>query len=449
MLGQEIIWAIGLLIIAAAVVAIARQVDVRLVLTLAGLALGTLAGDPMAVVRKFLATFSNEQFVVPICTAMGFACVLRQTGCDSHLVRLLVRPLRMMRGLLIPGAVLVGFLVNIPIISQTSTAVAIGAVLVPLLRAAGISPVTTGAALLLGASIGGELLNPGAPEFRTVSVALKIEPDECVRRVFPLLMLDLAVAVTVFWWISARAEVKHRKEAEARLPGEDSAEVERPPLNLLKALVPLVPIVLLFLSGPPLRLLPVPPDWLVDKGSGGFESRLIGAAMLVGVVAAALTAGRGARDTARPFFEGAGQAFASIIGIIVAASCFGEGVKLLGVAKLLGQLIGEWPSLLLPISGALPMAFAWLCGSGFATTASLFQFFIEPANSAGISPAYIGAVVSIAAAAGRTMSPVAAVTLMTAAMTEARPLELVRRVAWPLLAGVAAVVFASYFLAPQ
>src|SRR5436305_2872260 len=138
---------LGILVIAAAVFAVLRQVDVRLALVLAALALGTLAGDPMAIVRTFLITLAREQFVVPICCAMGFAYVLRHTGCDQHLVQLLVRPLRRGGGFLIPGAVLVGFLVNIPIISQTSTAVAIGAVLVPLLRAARISAVTTGAAL--------------------------------------------------------------------------------------------------------------------------------------------------------------------------------------------------------------------------------------------------------------------------------------------------------------
>src|SRR5262245_6093488 len=159
---------LGLLVIAAAVYAIVRQVDVRLVLLLAALALGVVAGQPQQIVQKCLGTFVDEQFVVPICTAMGFAYVLRFTTCDQHLVHLLVRPLQRVRWLLIPGAVLVCFFVNVPIVSQTSTAVTVGAVMIPLLLAARISPVTVGAALLLGASIGGELLNPGAPELRTV-----------------------------------------------------------------------------------------------------------------------------------------------------------------------------------------------------------------------------------------------------------------------------------------
>ena len=90
---------LGLAIIVAAAYAIYRQIDVRLVLLVAALALGSLAGNPAAIVRTFLETFSDEKFVVPICTAMGFAYVLRHTECDQHLVQLLVKPVR--RGVLL------------------------------------------------------------------------------------------------------------------------------------------------------------------------------------------------------------------------------------------------------------------------------------------------------------------------------------------------------------
>jgi DcuC family C4-dicarboxylate transporter len=166
----------ALALMAVAIVLIVRGWDVRLVLLAAALAIAAVSGlnsdNPLApvaaVVRQFLATFSNEKFVVPICSAMGFAYVLRHTGCERHLVLLLVRPLRYIRWLIVPGVVFVGFLVNIPVISQTSTAVCIGPVIVPLMRAAGYSMATIGACLLLGASVGGELLNPGAPELLTV-----------------------------------------------------------------------------------------------------------------------------------------------------------------------------------------------------------------------------------------------------------------------------------------
>lgn len=433
---------LGLAIIAVTIFALYRQAEVRLTLVLSALVLGSIAGDPAAILRTFLVNFSKEQYVVPICSAMGFAHVLRATACDQHLVQLLVRPLRRVRGLLIPGAVLVGFVVNVPVISQTSTAVAVGTVLIPLLRAAHFSPVTCGAALLLGASLGGELLNPGAPELQTVSTALRIEPSVCVSRVLPLVLPHLAVSTLVFWLLSLRGETAYQKSQEAA----KAAELPAFRVNLLKALVPAVPFVLLFLTGPPLSVLSVPESWLVagKDGRESFSVRLIGAAMLIGVVVAALTDRKRFGGTATAFFEGAGYAFTHIVALIVAANCFGKGVEMIGLAEVVGAGIARVPALLLPVAGALPLAFAVLSGSGMAATQSLFGFFVDPSRELGIDSAHVGAVVSLGAAAGRTMSPVAAVTLMAASQTGTSPLQLARRVAVPLLAGMVVVVLAAW-----
>jgi DcuC family C4-dicarboxylate transporter len=468
----------GLGVLAAAIYAILRRVDVRLALLLAALALGALAGNPMAIVRAFLVKLADEQFLVPIGCAMGFAYVLRHTQCDRHLVHLLVRPLRRVHALLIPGTVLVGFCVNIPVISQTSTAVTIGSVLIPLLLAARISPVTVGAALLLGSSIGGELLNPGAPELQTTakytqtayesrsaadsnrpgaapgrpekpagktgpSPAASVAPRECVWRILPLLLIHLTLATSLFWAMSRHYEARREKE-----PGPLAGPPpDTPPdfrVSWLKALVPLVPMLLLFLTGPPLNLVAVPREWLVmDPANKAelkrFESRLVGAAMLVGVVAATLLNRKTTRDVARVFFEGGGYAFTHIISLIVIAGCLVEGVKLIELDKVLGRVIADWPGLLLPTASGLPFGLAWLCGSGFATTEGLFRFFAGPALDQGIDPIHVGAVVSIAAAAGRTLSPVAAVTLMCATLTRTDPVDLIKRLAVPLVVSLAAV----------
>ncbi len=434
----------GLVIIVAAVVAVLRKIDVRLVLIVAALALGLLSGTPDVIVRTFLSTFSSEQFVVPIGCAVGFAYVLRHTGCEQHLVQLLVRPLRRARWLLIPGVVLVGFAVNVPVVSQVGTAVSIGAVLVPLLRAARVSAVTSGAALLLGCSLGGDLLNPGAPELQTIARTLNVQSTAVVLHILPLLLVQVAVATAVFWPLSLRAEAASPPD---KLPAETA-----PPatfrINYLKAAVPLVPLILLFLTGPPLQLVHVPKEWLTTTDDvKRFDSRLIGVAMLIGVLTAAVVSPRTALGTARAFFDGAGYALTHIVSLIVAAACFGKGVEGIGVKDALGQLIGARPSLLLPAAGLLPLGFAVVCGSGMATTQRVFGFFVDPARGAGIDPLLVGSVVAVVASAGRTMSPVAAIVLMSASMTGADPLVLVRRVMLPLACAVIAVVVMAALLA--
>jgi DcuC family C4-dicarboxylate transporter len=450
--------ALGVLVITAAVVAVVCRVDVRLALTLAGLAMGALAWQTQEVFQAFVRTLVDEKFVVPICTAMGFAYTLRLTGCDQHLVQLLVKPVRRVRPLLVPGAVVVGFVVNLPVISQASTVVTIGPVLVPLMRAARLSAVTIGAALLLGASIGGELLNPGAPELRTVSKEAGVDAKECVERNVLPLLAHLGTAVGVFWLISARAEARTRRaepewEAKARVeaqwPDETSKEKEEPPfsVNPLKAAVPLLPLALLFLTGPPLDLFNVPPHWLAGANEAdAVGSRLIGAAMLVGTVAAALTAPRKIGGVGRAFFDGAGYAYAHIISVIVAATCFAKGVEQTGLAQRLGDAVAAAPALLTPAAAGVPLLFAALCGSGMASTQGLFHFFVGPARAVGVHPASLGPLVSIGAAAGRTMSPVAAVTHMSASLSGADGVALARRVALPLLAGMIVIVLLHLLL---
>jgi DcuC family C4-dicarboxylate transporter len=444
----------GCLVIALAVVAIVRRVEVRLVLILAGLALGAISGDLRPIVRAFLHGLTDEKFLLPLGTCMGFAYVLRHTGCDQHLIHLLLRPLHYVRFLLVPGLVLVAAVVNVPIISQSSTAVAVGTVMVPVLRAARVARTTIAAALALGASIGGELLNPGAPELRTISGATEATSAECVARVWPLLLVHLAVTVPVFWWLSARAEGK---------AATDQGEPPQPPaatfaLNPFKALVPLIPLLILFLTAvpAPVRIAEVPRGWLLsneeltkldDKEAAQlYDGRLIGAAMMVGVAIAALTAPGKAKQTATTFFEGAGYALTHITSLIIAANCFGEGVKAVGLAQPLGALVRAWPRVLFPVALLSALAFALLSGSGMATTQSLYGFFVEPAKTAGADPLRVGAVIALAAAAGRATSPVSAVVLLSASLAGAEPLAMMRRTLPALLAGLAVAVVVAMLL---
>src|SRR5947207_15544148 len=128
--------------------------------------------------------------------------------------------------------------------------------------------------------------------------------------------------------------------------------------------------------------------------------------MLIGTALAAVATPSKAPDAARVFFEGAGLALTRIVSVIVTAQCFGKGIELLGLNKPIGDLILLRPDLVWPLSAGVSLAFACLCGSGMAATQSLYKFYINSEMSLDVMLP-VGAVTSIAAAAGRTMSPVA------------------------------------------
>src|SRR5687768_4548659 len=165
---MTIVTVIAFFVLAGAVVFVARGVDVRLVLFATGLLLASMALKPLVVFDAFLNTVGNEKIVGPICSAMGFAWVLRVSGSDRELARFLIRPIRRVKWLLVPGGCVVGFVTNMAITSQTASAAAVGPILVPVMLAAGWHPILVGATLVLGCSAGGNLYNPGEADIVTI-----------------------------------------------------------------------------------------------------------------------------------------------------------------------------------------------------------------------------------------------------------------------------------------
>ena len=201
--------AIALIDLVVVTVLIVRRVDVRLVLLAAAVPLFAVSGGLKLMLTKLVAEMANRGTVVPICTALGFAYVLRITECDQHLIRLLLRPLRHVRWLLIPGGISAGYLVNTTIVSQTGTAAVLGPILIPLLRAGGVQPAAAGAILLLGSSMGGELFNPGAVEMRKLAELTGLSGPEVVARSTAQNLLACGTALLSFW---ALAQFRGRRK---------------------------------------------------------------------------------------------------------------------------------------------------------------------------------------------------------------------------------------------
>jgi C4-dicarboxylate transporter len=204
---------LALVIVAGAVYLIVRRVEVRLVLLGAGLLMAVIAGKPLAITDTFTRAMVAEM-VAPICAAMGFAAVLAATGCDRHLVHALMAPVRRVPWLLLPGGILVAYLVNMAVPSQTSTAAALGPILVPLMLAGGITAEVAGAALILGASFGGDLLHPAAQDVLALAGVTGLPPGALSARVVPASIAGAVVAALVFTLPNRRA-LGDRESVEA------------------------------------------------------------------------------------------------------------------------------------------------------------------------------------------------------------------------------------------
>jgi DcuC family C4-dicarboxylate transporter len=418
-----------LLIIAAAVYLMVRQVDVRLVLLGAGLAMALLARKPLVITDTF-ARAMVASMVAPICAAMGFAMVMTATGCDKHLVHLLLRPLRRARLLILPGGILVAYVVNMAISSQTSTAAALGPILVPLLLAAGYSPTVAGAALLLGASFGGDLLNPGAQDVQAIAGVTQIPAPALSRRIIPASIAGAFVATTTFTLLNWRTTPTQPNEPTPSQPAEEFR------IDPLRAAIPLVPIALLLLgyAGVPwlrwLIAVPDAPDWKPLA-----NALPIVRAMLIGTALAALICWREISRLTRSFFTGMGDAYAGIISLTITAQCFGAGIAAVGLSEVLLTAATKTGALKL-LSGGFPWALATLSGSGSGPVLAFAETFLKQMPP-GDPTTQLAALACFGGAFGRTMSPVAAVTVYTFGLTSVSPVLLIRTLLPALLAGAA------------
>lgn len=421
------------LIIALAIVAMVRRVDVRLVLLGAGLAMALLAGQPLVIADTFTRGMVAAM-VAPICASMGFAALMNATRCDRHLVHGLLAPLRRVEWLVVPGGILAAYLVNMAVPSQTSTAAALGPILVPLLLASGRPPAVAAAALVLGASFGGDLLNPGAQDVQAVAGSANIDAADLSARVIPASLAGVLVATIVFTLLNGR-------KARLRL-GEPVPVVPAPPdepslrVNPIKAAIPLVPIALLltaYAGWAPLAWLVTPPPG--DEWRPLASALPVVRAMLIGAVLGLVVAWREVLALTKAFFEGMGTAYASIISLTISALCFGAGVAAIGLADALLQMASA-SNALVPLAAGFPWALSILSGSGSGPILAFSQTFLAHVSAAD-APVTLGAVACLGGAFGRTMSPVSAVVVYGSGLVATPPLQVIRHLLPALVAGAA------------
>jgi DcuC family C4-dicarboxylate transporter len=430
---------LAVLIIAGAVYLMVRRVEVRLVLLGAGFLMTLVAGKPLALADTFTRGMVTAM-VAPICAAMGFAALMTATGCDKHLVHLLLAPIKRIRWLTVPGGILVAYLVNMAVPSQTSTAAALGPILVPLLLASGYSPVVAGAALVLGASFGGDLLNPGAQDVQAIAGVVQLSAPAISARVIPASIAGALVAAAVFAVLNRSDGNGEKAQPIVAVPDEAQAEAEEFRVSPVRAVIPLVPVALLLAAYggfPPLA-------WLVATPAGADWAALANAlpvvrAMLIGALLAVIVARREVQALTRSFFEGMGSAYASIISLTITAQCFGAGIAAMGVSDALLDLARRSGSLTI-LSAAFPWALSVLSGSGSGPVLTFAQTFLAQMGPY-VDTVKLAAMACFGGAFGRTMSPVAAVVVYSAGLVGVSPVLIVRRFLPALFAG-AVVAFA-------
>jgi len=411
--------------------AIVKKMEVRLALLSGGLVMAVLSLKPLAFSDAFTKSMTTAGLISVILPVMGFAAVMELTGCNAHLVKMLTDPLLKVRVVLVPGAMLVTYLINTAISSAAGCTAAVGVILIPAMMAAGIHPAMAGAAVFAGTW--GSVFSPGSPHPAMIA---KIANVSVIDVILAHKTASIAGALIVAALLFAEAKLfKQDRDWTPEKAGADLgklAAAKRPTIekvNVLMALIPMVPLALLLITVPQFGIT----TKILPKGLTVLESMLIGSALGM------LLTWTGPTRVVTEFFDGMGRAYSLVIGIIIAAGVFIGGLEAAGVINTFLDVLKGAKSAV-PFLGTFgPFVLAVLSGSGDAAAIAFNTAVTPHAAQFGVTSVNLGNMAWVGGALGRSMSPVAAACIIGAGFAGVSPFELAKRNAVPML--VAAVVF--------
>ena len=408
------IW-IGVAIIGVAIYFLAKQYETRMVLFTAGFLMALVAGDPLVAFKSFSHAMGEYKLFETIVTVMGFSMVMKLTKCDQHLIHFMAKPVQKAGPLLIPAATFVTFFINSTLTSAAGSAAAAGAILIPLLLSSGVHPAVAAAAVLAGTF--GSMFNPGyAMNALTASVA-KASPVAVVANHFvPLLIVCTVVAMTLGILAYIRKENKGWNQTE-----EIADEIGEFKVSYLKALVPIVPLILILIAS--------------SKVIPALKGLAISHTMIIGSFIAFLVSRGNPGKITKEFFHGIGEAYGHICGIIICALVFVDGMKALGMLKALTDAMIAHPEIAKFSTGFGPYILGVISGSGDAAATAFNKAVTINAAQFNMNPLSMGSLAVLGGALGRAMSPLAGAAIICATYANVSPMDVAKRNALGMFLG--------------
>ena len=386
-----------------------KRYEARMVLVAAGIVMCACAGNPMAALNSF-AKGMGSSMISSACSSMGFALVMRFTGCDKHLINFLAKGLTKVHFLIIPGDVLATFAVNMALPSAAGTAAAAGAIFIPIMMGAGIHPAMAAAAVKCGTY--GSMLNPGLAHNPFVAKIAGVGVMDVIAFHYKANLASLVIAAITITVIAYMTHENKDHFAEG-LELEENFKV-----NYLYALMPIIPIAILLLGAT--KIVP-----MFKMG--------VAQAMIIGCVLALAVTKTNPAELTKSFFDGMGKAYADIIGIIISAGVFVAGMNAMGLVKAFTNAMLNNPAIVKIAASVGPFLLGLIVGSGDAATFAFNEAITPHAADFGMTPVQMGSMATLGGTLGRTMSPIAGATIIVAGIAGVNPMEIAKRNALPMV----------------
>lgn len=374
----------------------------------------------------------------------GYTAYMSSIGANEVTVHALTAPLKGIKSayILVPFVFLLGNLLSLVIPSASNLALILLASLYPVLKKSGMSTLTAAAIIATTATV---MPTPLGGDNVAIATELAKYPEfsglttsEYVFRYHALISIPTLVVMAIvhyFWqkYMDRRGIIEGNKAAEVQIDQSKAVHIEGGYLyKTVYALLPIFPIILLLFAYI---------YNLIAKNDIDLSVEMAVIICFIIAVIAEMIKKRKGKEVIKEttsFFKGMGSAF-SIVVLLVAATVFVDGLKAIGLISTLQTIMQSSSTygFVLPLILVLLTALiVILSGSGTALFYAMVPLMYGLATAAGISALAVTIPMGLAGNLLRAVSPVSAVVVIVAGATKLNPVEIVKRTAIPMIAGV-------------
>lgn len=411
---------------------------------------GLIVLDPfLVIINEFKASLNSAGFIIMILG--GYTSYMTAIGANDVTVHSLTKPIKRIKSvyILVPVVFLLGNVLSLVIPSASNLAIILLATLYPVLRQAGMTPLTSAGLIATTATVmptplGGDNVAIATelakyPEFAGLTVSDYVMKYHMIVSIPTLIIM----AAAHFFWQKHmdKKSTQHNTQVELEKAGGVKGSIL---FHIIYTLLPVFPILLLIA----IYLLNLFADVTVNIS--------VELAAVISFVVAILCEAVRRKSTGlalkktESFFKGMGDSM-SIVALLVAATVYVSGLKAIGLISSLQtsmlEIKGSGLGFVLPlILFGVTILIVLLSGSGTALFYALVPLMMPLAAAAGINALAITIPMALAGNIIRAISPVAAVVVIVAGTVKISPLELVKRTWVPMAAGAVFMFVLSMIL---
>ena len=420
---------VGVILVILTFYFIIKRFDPKMILFVAGFLMCLLSGQWLAALDKFYSALFTGSIPQIICAAMGYAYLMSFCKCDQHLANFLVKILMKAKAVIIPGVIIAAGLVVMALQSNAGTAAALGPIVIPVMIKAGIHPVMAAAVLALGSQ--GNYFGFGSHAAMISEIAGTDVQTVVFKNHWPIGAIAYVIVIACAIIIS-----KVKKEGSGYVD-TDGQFVEGETLKKINGyfcFLPFLPIILVILG------------IILNPRMAWFPKFSVQQAMLLSTCWALITCRVNVAQGIKAYTNGLGRGLADVVSLIAAAGVFTEGMNLIGITPALTAAMESNPSIAVVGAAVGPAVIAFLCGSGDAATLAFNGSVTPLVGSFGLDPMNIGSLAYLCGCFGRTMSPIAGVTIICAGYAKSNPIDVARRaIPSSILSIIMAMVLLGFF----